>query len=155
MNLVSPSAPPPSNDCAPRLWHVRFGSKADISQCNCHVRFTPESGPPQAPMEAPWFWVIVAQGRKRSLSDRGYAVSREQAIAQFRTQWSRDDLVCHRVAELPTPPMPAFIVRCVQCNAQIWVVSVPKTPSCKCNRPVAGCVNRYGRRHRNGGAHLE
>jgi hypothetical protein len=31
---------------------------------------------PQAPMEAPWFWVIVAKGRKRSLSDRGYAVSR-------------------------------------------------------------------------------
>ena len=76
---------------------------------------------PQAPMEAPWFWVIVAQGRKRSLADRGYAISREQAIAQFRTQWSRDDLVCHRVAELPTPTMPAFIVRCVQCNAQIWV----------------------------------
>jgi len=23
---------------------VRFGSKADISQCNRHVRFTPESG---------------------------------------------------------------------------------------------------------------
>jgi hypothetical protein len=77
---------------------------------------------PQAPMEAPWFWVIVAQGRKRSLSDRGYAVSREQAIAQFRTQWSSDDLVCHRVAELPIPPMPAFIVRCAHCNAQIWVV---------------------------------
>jgi len=74
---------------------------------------------PQAPMEAPWFWVIVAQGRKRSLSDRGYAVSREQAIAQFRTQWSSDDLVCHRVAELPIPPMPAFIVRCAHCNAQI------------------------------------
>src|SRR5262245_51148789 len=26
------------------LVNVRFGSKADISQCNCHVRFTPESG---------------------------------------------------------------------------------------------------------------
>jgi hypothetical protein len=76
---------------------------------------------PQAPMKAPWFWVIMAQGRKRPLSDRGYAVSSEQAMAQFRTQWSRDDLVCHRVAELPTPPMPSFIVRCVQCNAQIWV----------------------------------
>jgi hypothetical protein len=34
-------------------------------------------------------------------------------------------------------------------------LSVPKTPSCKCNRSVAGCVKRYGRRHRNGGAHLE
>jgi hypothetical protein len=73
---------------------------------------------PQAPKEAPWFWAIVAQDRKRSLADRGYAASREQAIAQFRTQWSSDDLVCHRVAELPRP---AFIVRCVQCNAQIWV----------------------------------
>jgi hypothetical protein len=57
---------------------------------------------PQAPMEAPWFWVIIAQSHKRSLSDRGYAVSCEQAMAQFWTQWSRDDLVCHRVAELPT-----------------------------------------------------
>src|SRR5215470_11103822 len=76
---------------------------------------------PQAPMEAPWFWVIVAQRRKRSLSDRGYAVSREQAIAQFRTQWSSDDFVCRRVVDLPTPHVPSFIVRCVQCNAQIWV----------------------------------
>ena len=76
---------------------------------------------PQAPKEAPWFWTIIAEGRKRSLSDRGYAVSREQAMAQFRAQWSRDDLVCHRVADLPKPPMPGFIVRCVRCNAQIWV----------------------------------
>src|SRR5262245_18822423 len=27
-----------------RLVDVRFGSKADISQCNGHVRFTPERG---------------------------------------------------------------------------------------------------------------
>jgi hypothetical protein len=26
-------------------------------------------------------------------------------MAQFRTQWSRDDLICHCVAELPTLPM--------------------------------------------------
>jgi len=25
-------------------WHVRFGSKADISHCNGYVRFTPKSG---------------------------------------------------------------------------------------------------------------
>ena len=31
---------------------------------------------PQAPMEAAGFWVIVARARKRSPSDRGYAVSR-------------------------------------------------------------------------------
>jgi hypothetical protein len=71
---------------------------------------------PQAPKETPWFWTIIAEGRKRSLSDRGYAVSREQAMAQFRAQWSCDDLGCHRVADLPKPPMPGFIVRCVRCN---------------------------------------
>ena len=77
---------------------------------------------PQAPMETPWFWVIKAEGRNRSwLTDRGYAISRERALAQFRARWTLNDLVCHRVVDLPTPPMPAFIVRCVQCNAQIWV----------------------------------
>ena len=77
---------------------------------------------PQAPMEAPWFWVIKAEGLSRSwLTDRGYAVSREHALAQFRARWTLNDLVCHRVVDLPTPPMAAFIVRCVQCNAQIWV----------------------------------
>jgi hypothetical protein len=75
---------------------------------------------PQAPMEAPWFWVIIAQARKRSLLDRGYAVSREQALAEFRARWILNDLVCPRIADLPTPSMPAFIARCVRCNAQIW-----------------------------------
>src|SRR5262245_53877438 len=36
----------------------------------------------QAPKKAPCFWTIIAEGRKRSLSDRGYAVSREQAMAR-------------------------------------------------------------------------
>ena len=31
------------------------------------------------------------------------------------------DSFCPRIADLPTPTMPAFIVRCVRCNAQIWV----------------------------------
>jgi hypothetical protein len=77
---------------------------------------------PQAPMEAPWFWVIVAEGLTPLwLMDRGYAVSREQALAEFRARWTLNDLVCPRVADQPTPTMPAFIVRCVHCNAQIWV----------------------------------
>jgi hypothetical protein len=72
--------------------------------------------------EAPWFWVIVAEGFTPSwLMDRGYAVSREQALAEFRARWILNDLVCPRIADLPTPTMPAFIVRCVRCNAQIWV----------------------------------
>jgi hypothetical protein len=76
---------------------------------------------PQAPKEAPWFWAITAEGHKESLVDRGYAASREDAVLRFKAQWLRDDLVCRRVADLPTPHIPSFIVRCVHCNAQIWV----------------------------------
>ena len=76
---------------------------------------------PQAPNEAPWFWAITAENRKPSLTDRGYAASREGAMAQFTAQWSRDELVCRRVVDLPMPHVPSFIVRCVLCNAQIWV----------------------------------
>ena len=76
---------------------------------------------PQAPNEAPWFWAITAESHKPSLTDRGYAASREDAMAQFKTQWLRDELVCRRVADLPTPRVPSFIVRCFRCNAQIWV----------------------------------
>ena len=77
---------------------------------------------PQAPMEAPWFWAIISEGYSW-FTDRGYAISREHALAQFRAQWTLNDRVCDRVADLPNPPMPAFIARCVQCNAQIWVAS--------------------------------
>jgi hypothetical protein len=77
---------------------------------------------PQASMEAPWFWVIIAKDLSPPwLRDRGYAVSREHALEQFRARWTLSDLVCHRVVDLPTPPMPAFIARCVRCNVQIWV----------------------------------
>jgi len=76
---------------------------------------------PQAPKEAPWFWVISADGRKASLVDRGYAASCEDAVVRFKAQWLRDDFVCPRVADLTTPHVPSFIVRCIHCNAQIWV----------------------------------
>ena len=76
---------------------------------------------PQAPREAPWFRVITAEGRKTSLADRGYAATCEDAVVQFKTQWLRDDLVCRRVVDLPTPLVPSFMIRCVHCNAQIWV----------------------------------
>jgi hypothetical protein len=52
---------------------------------------------PQAPMEAPWFWVIIAKDLSPPwLRDRGYAVSREHALEQFRARWTLSDLVCHR-----------------------------------------------------------
>jgi hypothetical protein len=35
---------------------------------------------PQALKDRPWFWTITARGRLPSLSDRGYAASREQAM---------------------------------------------------------------------------
>ena len=42
---------------------------------------------PQAPQGQPWFWTITALGRKASLADRGYAASREQAMASFKEAW--------------------------------------------------------------------
>jgi hypothetical protein len=42
---------------------------------------------PQALKDRPWFWTITARGRLPSLSDRGYAASREQAMADFKTRW--------------------------------------------------------------------
>jgi alkylated DNA nucleotide flippase Atl1 len=44
-----------------------------------------------ASRETPWFWTITARGPQGTL-DRGYAATREEAMAQFKTQWVRDDL---------------------------------------------------------------
>jgi len=62
-------------------------------------------------MEAPWFWVITTEVLSPLwLTDRGYAVSREHALAHFRARWTLSDLVCHRVADLPLPD-DAFVHR--------------------------------------------
>ena len=42
---------------------------------------------PQAQKDRPWLWMITARGRIPTLSDSGYATSREQALADFETQW--------------------------------------------------------------------
>jgi hypothetical protein len=64
---------------------------------------------PQAPMEAPWFWAITTEGLSRSwLTDRGYAVSREHALAQFRARWILNDLVCLRSHRWPRLSLVAF-----------------------------------------------
>jgi hypothetical protein len=42
---------------------------------------------PQARKDRPWLWTITVRARIASLSDSGYAVSREQAFADFRARW--------------------------------------------------------------------
>ena len=44
---------------------------------------------PQAPEGEPWFWTITARRRTPSVSDRGYAASREQAMVDFKARWCR------------------------------------------------------------------
>ena len=43
---------------------------------------------PQAPEGEPWFWTITARV-PQSAYDRGFAASREQAMANFRPAWER------------------------------------------------------------------
>jgi hypothetical protein len=40
---------------------------------------------PQAPPGEPWFWVITV--RPESTQNRGYAVSRDQALREFQARW--------------------------------------------------------------------
>ena len=40
-----------------------------------------------ASKEAPWFWTITARV-PQSTADRGYAASREAAMADFKVRWS-------------------------------------------------------------------
>ena len=42
---------------------------------------------PRAPKEQPWFWTITAREKSPSVYNRGYAASREQAMADFKARW--------------------------------------------------------------------
>ena len=42
-----------------------------------------------ASRETPWFWTITARF-PNTMHDRGYAATREEAMAQFKTRWSDD-----------------------------------------------------------------
>jgi hypothetical protein len=42
---------------------------------------------PQAPEGQPWFWTITAREQPPSVYNRGYAASREQAMADFKARW--------------------------------------------------------------------
>ncbi len=43
---------------------------------------------PQAPEGRPWFWSITGRVPEYP-QDRGYAASREQAMADFKAAWQR------------------------------------------------------------------
>lgn len=45
----------------------------------------------QAPAKQPWFWTIIVRV-PQGPSDRGYAVSREQAMASFKAAWERGEM---------------------------------------------------------------
>jgi hypothetical protein len=42
---------------------------------------------PQAPRGCPWFWTITAREKPLSVHNRGYSMTREQAMADFKAQW--------------------------------------------------------------------
>jgi hypothetical protein len=43
---------------------------------------------PQTPEDRPWFWTKTARGIPPSVHNRGYSAAREQAMADFKAQWT-------------------------------------------------------------------
>jgi hypothetical protein len=43
---------------------------------------------PGSPPDRNWMWTITARDYPRSIHTRGYSATREQAMADFRAQWS-------------------------------------------------------------------
>jgi len=47
---------------------------------------------PQAPKDQPWFCTITACEAKPTIYNKGYAATREQAMADFKALWFSPDL---------------------------------------------------------------
>ena len=56
----------------------------DGEDCIGHIMRTQKS-----PESKPWFWTIFVGAAPGIVSDRGYAATREQAIADFEAEWLR------------------------------------------------------------------
>jgi hypothetical protein len=59
-----------------------------INKSNFKRRYVVRRIHGQAPEGQPWFWTITAR-TPQSTVDRGYAESREQAMADFKARWLR------------------------------------------------------------------
>jgi hypothetical protein len=42
----------------------------------------------QAPQGRPWFWTITAMDYPPTIHSRGYSATREQAMMDFKAQWT-------------------------------------------------------------------
>ena len=43
---------------------------------------------PQAPANQPWFWTITDLEMKPSVDNRGFSLTREDAMADFKSRWT-------------------------------------------------------------------
>ena len=68
----------------------------DGEDCIGHIMRTQKS-----PEGEPWFWTIFVGAVRGIVSDRGYAATREQAIADFEVEWLRLSVLKNKRAPKP------------------------------------------------------
>jgi hypothetical protein len=77
LTLLRASKSRPSGEWSDDDYDVRDGDRV-IGRIMLH---------PQAPKDQPWFWTITAREAAPSIYNKGYAASREQAMADFKVLW--------------------------------------------------------------------